>query len=135
VQSARRTTLTPAAESGLYSGEGAVVEAIGRALGALRDAERLDPTLANTRGLVESALAELEEAGASLGRYVQTLTPEPARLDGIEERLAQRPRPRRKDASTSTALTPHRAEMTAELDALAGAGAATAALKQAAPAP
>jgi DNA repair protein RecN (Recombination protein N) len=132
VHSERLTTLTTAAEAGLYSGEGAVVEAIGRALGGLRDAEKLDPTLASTRGLVESALAELEEAGAALGRYVQTLTPEPARLDGIEERLAQLARLRRKYAATIPDLIRRRDELTAELAALEGDDAEITALEEAA---
>jgi hypothetical protein len=38
-------------------------------VGSLREAERLDGGLEPVRVLIEQALAELEEAGAQLGRY------------------------------------------------------------------
>src|SRR6059036_540043 len=66
---ARARADAEAAGEGLYSGEGAVIDVLGRALVALREAAGLDPGLASTRALLESALAEVEEAGESLGRY------------------------------------------------------------------
>src|SRR5437667_316485 len=88
--------LATGAENAVYSGEGAAIETIGRALGAVREAIGLDPSLDPIRGLLEAALAELEEAGSELGRYVRELAPDPTRLEAIEERLAQLARLRRK---------------------------------------
>src|SRR5205085_8176027 len=89
VHAERLTALATGAEEALYSAEGAVIDTLGRALGAVREAVRLDATLEPTRALLESALAELEEAGSSIGGYVRDLQPEQARLEAIEERLAQ----------------------------------------------
>src|SRR5207247_7661997 len=63
VHAERLAVLATGAEEGLYSGEGAVIDVLGRALVALREAAGLDPGLASTRALLESALAEVEEAG------------------------------------------------------------------------
>src|SRR5882724_517191 len=59
VHAERLAVLATGAEEGLYSGEGAVVEVLGRALAALREAAGLDASLAPVRALLESALAEL----------------------------------------------------------------------------
>src|SRR5207237_256815 len=75
VHAERLTALATGAEEALYSAEGAVIDTLGRALGAVREAVRLDATLEPTRALLESALAELEEAGSGLGRYVRDLRP------------------------------------------------------------
>src|SRR5579885_1141278 len=81
-------TLVGGAEAGLYSGEGAAVDAIGRGLAALREAERLDATLASARTLLEAAMAEVQDVGATLGRYLRDLAPDGERLDAVETRLA-----------------------------------------------
>jgi DNA repair protein RecN (Recombination protein N) len=84
----RLWSLAGSAEAATYSGEASAVDTLGRALGSLREAERLDPDLAPTRTLVETALAELEEAGAELGRYLRALAPDPARLETAVGRIA-----------------------------------------------
>src|SRR4029079_15707770 len=73
--------LTGGAEAGVYSGEGSAVDTLGRALAALREAERLAPEVGTMRGLLDDALAQLEEVGGQLGHYVRTLAPDPARLE------------------------------------------------------
>lgn len=83
----RLGTLAGAAERGLYSGEGAAVDAIGKALAALREAERVDGGVERIRSLLETIQAELEEAGGELGRYLRGLAPDPGRLAEVEERL------------------------------------------------
>lgn len=80
--------LVGAAERGLYSADGAAVEAIGRAAAALREAERLDPALRGPREMLESVQAELEDVSGGLGRYLRALAPDPARLASVEDRLA-----------------------------------------------
>src|SRR5262249_54793359 len=93
-------TLVNSAESSVYSGDSAAVESIGRALTIIREAERIDDGLAGPRVLLESALAELEEASGALSRYARTLRPDPARLDAIDDRLGELSRLKRKYGGT-----------------------------------
>src|SRR6266849_1629902 len=90
------------------------------ALAAVREAAGLDAGLGATRTLLESALAELEEAGQNLGRYARELTPDGNRLEAVDERLAQLARLKRKYAGTVEDLIRRRDELVAELDQLAG---------------
>lgn len=123
--------LVGAAEQGLYSADGAAVEAVGRALAALREAERLDPALAGCREALETLQAELEEVSGGLGRYLRGLTPDPARLAWIEDRLALLARlVRRHDAETADALIGVRDALAAELAGHADAQEALAGLRR-----
>ena len=117
----RLATLVTVAEQAIYSGEGAVVEGLGRALGTVRDAERLDPGLGKVRTLLEATLAELEEAGTQLGKYLQSVSPDPERLEQVEDRLAELARLKRKYGGTVDELMRRRDELAAELQ-LAGGG-------------
>jgi DNA repair protein RecN (Recombination protein N) len=108
-------TLVNAAESSVYSGDGAAVESIGRALTIVREAERIDEELAGPRVLLESALAELEEASGALSRYARTLHPDASRLDAIEDRLAELARLKRKYGGTIEELIARRDELTRDL--------------------
>src|SRR5947199_144988 len=94
----------------------------GRLLAALREAAGLDASLAPVRALLESALAELEEAGQSLGRYARELTPDASRLEVVEERLAQLARLKRKFAGTVEDLIRRRDELAAELHGIESGG-------------
>src|SRR5437867_11430021 len=125
----RLATLATGAEEGLYSGEGAVVEVLGRALAAVREAAGLDASLEPARALLASALAELEEAGQSLGRYARELTPDASRLEAVEERLAQLARLKREYAGTVEELIGRRDELVAEVAGVAGGGEAIAELE------
>ena len=108
------------AEGGLYSGETAATDVLGRALSALREAERVDPILSNARGLVEAALAEIEEAGALLGRYSRALAVDPERLDLVESRLADIVRLKRKYGGSVEAIIRRRDELRADLTDIEG---------------
>jgi DNA repair protein RecN (Recombination protein N) len=110
-------TLVNSAESSVYSGDSAAVESIGRALTIIREAERFDDGLAGPRVLLESALAELEEASGALSRYARTLHPDPHRLDAIDERLAELSRLKRKYGGTIQDIIARRDELQRELDA------------------
>ena len=92
-----------------------VNDALGRAVGSLREAGRLDDSLAPIRTLVEQALAELEEAGEQLGRYVRTLAPDPARLEIVERRLAELARLQKKYGGSPEHLIARRDEIAREL--------------------
>jgi len=126
VHAERLAALATGAEESLYSGEGAVTEVLGRALAALREAAGLDASLAPVRALLESALAELEEAGQSLGRYARELTPDASRLEAVEERLTQLARLKRKFAGTVEDLIRRRDELAAELHGVESGGEALA---------
>jgi DNA repair protein RecN (Recombination protein N) len=132
VHAERLAVLATGAEEGIYSGEGAVIEVLGRALVALREAAGLDASLEPVRALLESSLAELEEAGQSLGRYARELTPDASRLEAVEERLAQLARLKRKFAGTVEDLIRRRDELMAEADSVAGGGEAMVELEAAA---
>jgi DNA repair protein RecN (Recombination protein N) len=110
--------LAGAAEQAIYSEDGAVVERLGRALGHLRDAEKLDAALGGPRALLESALAELEDAGRSLGRYLHDLAADPANLAIIEDRLAEIARLKRKYGGALDDVLRKRDEIDNELAAL-----------------
>jgi DNA repair protein RecN (Recombination protein N) len=110
-------TLVNAAEASVYSGDSAAVESIGRALTIIREAERIDDGLAGPRVLLESALAELEEASGALSRYSRTLHPDPVRLDLIDERLAEISRLKRKHGGTIDDLIAKRDQLTRDLEA------------------
>ncbi len=110
-------TLVNSAESSVYSGDSAAVESIGRALTIIREAERIDDGLAGPRVLLESALAELEEASGALSRYARTLRPDPTRLDAIDDRLNELSRLKRKYGGTIADLIARRDELGRELDA------------------
>jgi DNA repair protein RecN (Recombination protein N) len=113
-------TLVNAAEASVYSGDSAAVESIGRALTIIREAERVDEQLSGPRVLLESALAELEEASGALSRYARTLRPDPNRLDAIDDRLAELSRLKRKYGGTLEALVAKRDELSRDLAAVEG---------------
>jgi DNA repair protein RecN (Recombination protein N) len=123
----RLASLAASAEAGLYSGEGAAVEAVGRARAALREAEQLDPGLESIRALVETALAELEEAGSMLGRYGAQTQLDPERLDVVERRLAELARLRRKYDGSVDDLVRRRDEMAATISQASASDGAPAA--------
>jgi len=117
----RLGNLVGSAESGVYSGEASAVDVLGRALASLREAERLDPGLESMRALIEQSLAELEDAGAQLGRYSRTLAPDPPRLESVERRLAELGRLQKKYGGSVDDLVARRESLAAEL-ALASEG-------------
>jgi DNA repair protein RecN (Recombination protein N) len=115
IHAERLAQLGSQAEGEIYSGETAAVGAAGRALTALREAERLDPALEPTRKLVEAVVAELEEAGGALRRYTEDVTRDPERLERVEDRLALLARLRRKYGGTADELIRRRDELAADL--------------------
>src|SRR5581483_2014129 len=132
VHAERLASLVTGAEDAVYSGETSAIGTLGRALVAVREAERFDPALDGMRLLLEGALAELEEAGSGLGRYLRELAPEPTRLEAVEERLAELARLRRKYAGTIEDLIRRRDELAAEIATLDRGGEGVAELQAAA---
>ena len=74
-------------ESLVLGQDGSAGELMGRALGLLLEAAKLDAELSPVVTSLGSALAEVEEAGRVLSRYGAKLEADPARLEDVEERL------------------------------------------------
>jgi DNA repair protein RecN (Recombination protein N) len=73
----------------LYEGENALVGRLGRYHGRLRELAAIDDGLQPAAELLESALAQLEEANAGLRRYADRVHFEPGALEKLEDRLAE----------------------------------------------
>jgi len=70
----------------LYAGEDAVTERLGELRRTLDHLIRIDPTQAEARDLLESALYTLDELGRRMGEYAARIEHDPARLDEIRRR-------------------------------------------------
>ncbi len=80
----------------LYSGESAVVDALGRAQARLKEVAALDPALREPLALLESAEASVSEAARWLRTYAERAEADPAQLEMLETRLEQLNRIKRK---------------------------------------
>src|ERR1700722_12035704 len=116
------------AEQSLYGGEGAAIDAIGRATARLAEAVAIDPKLGAALELISSAHANLEEAARTLAAYAARIEADPKRLEEIENRLQEIARLKRKYGGTTEsaieALERSRREI-AELEAVGESRAAT----------
>jgi DNA repair protein RecN (Recombination protein N) len=75
------------AEELIASGDGAAVEALGRALRLVEEAERIDPSLEGVRMALVTAKTELDEAARRLSRGLGEIDADPRRLEEVDERL------------------------------------------------
>jgi DNA repair protein RecN (Recombination protein N) len=80
----------------LYEGDAAIVGALSKYTGRLRELANIDANLKPTLELLESALAQLQEAAAGLRRYAERVHFDPRALEQIEDRLAEIQRLKRK---------------------------------------
>jgi DNA repair protein RecN (Recombination protein N) len=80
----------------LYEGDAAIVGALGKYTARLRELANIDAKLKPTVELLESALAQLQEAAAALRRYAEKVHVDPRGLEQIEDRLAEIQRLKRK---------------------------------------
>jgi DNA repair protein RecN (Recombination protein N) len=80
----------------LYEGDSALMSRLGRYGSKLRELASIDDGLRPTVELLESALAQLEEANAGLRRYAERVHFEPGALEQLEDRLAEIHRLKRK---------------------------------------
>jgi DNA repair protein RecN (Recombination protein N) len=107
--------VTRAAETALYSGEGSAASLLSQTITGLERMVDADPTLAPFIAQLESARAEVEDAGAELGHYGRSIRWEPHRLEESEERLRDLRRLRRKYGSTIEAVIERFEAIRAEL--------------------
>ncbi|MFN0179456.1 MAG: DNA repair protein RecN [Gemmatimonadales bacterium] len=96
-------------------GEGALA-ALHEADRALGQLERIDPTAADWRGLVEAGYAALEELARSAERYAQSIEDDPTRLAELNARRTILDRLCQKYGGSVAAVLSARAEAAAELD-------------------
>jgi DNA repair protein RecN (Recombination protein N) len=80
----------------LYEGEDALASRLGRYIARLRDWARIDPGLSVSVGLLDSALAQMEEAASLLRKQGDRFQFDPEELERLEERLAEIQRLKRK---------------------------------------
>ncbi len=80
----------------LYEGENALVSRLGKYASKLRDLTGVDESLRPTSELIESSLAQLQEAASDLRRYADRIHFEPDALERLEDRLAEIQRLKRK---------------------------------------
>jgi DNA repair protein RecN (Recombination protein N) len=102
----------------LYEGENALVSRLGRYGSKLRELANIDDGLQPNVELLESALAQLEEANAGLRRYAERVHFEPGALEQVEDRLAEIHRLKRKYNGTVEEILRMQAEAVRELQAL-----------------
>ena len=80
----------------LYEGDAALVGRLGKYATKLRELAAIDPNLQATEELIQSSLAQLQEAAAQLRRYAERVHFDPRALEQLEDRLAEIQRLKRK---------------------------------------
>ncbi len=114
-------------EAQLYSGDAAVVDAIGRLAARLAELAAIAPALAAAGELIDTARVQLEEAANELRAAADRLHADPERLEAVEERVQVLARLSRKHGVASDALPALCAALAADLGALESHAAAAAA--------
>jgi len=107
--------LIGAALERLAEGDQPAVDGLAAAARALEQAAALDPSLAETRPLVEEARIAAGEAARALTDYAAGLDADPARLEALEARRDQLAHLARKYHRDLAGLMAYRAELAAEL--------------------
>jgi DNA repair protein RecN (Recombination protein N) len=80
----------------LYEGDAAIVGGLSKYTVRLRELANIDHNLQPTVELLESSLAQLQEAAAELRRYAERVHFDPRALEQLEDRLAEIQRLKRK---------------------------------------
>jgi len=80
----------------LYEGDAALVSGLSKYTVRLRELAIIDPNLKPTVDLLESSLAQLQEAAAQLRHYAERVHFDPRALEQVEDRLAEIQRLKRK---------------------------------------
>lgn len=75
------------ADRAIYSDTGSIVERLGSVVKSLKDASLLDDKIVQTVEAVETTLAQLEDVGAFLRDYSQTIEADPEAIEHVGGRL------------------------------------------------
>ncbi len=103
----------------LYEGDEAVAGRLGRYVARLKELARIDGGLGAAVELLDSALAQMQEAAAFLRRHAGHLHFEPAAQAELEERLAEIARLKRKYQGSIEEILKHGEKVAEELKGLA----------------
>src|SRR5262245_29721358 len=116
----------------LYDGESSALARLAEGRRAAREVARYDPVLADGLGRVESARSEIEEIAYRLRDFVERLTPDPERLQAVDDRLQLLESLQRKYApgGDEGAILAYRGTAAAELVQLTGGGESVADLER-----
>jgi DNA repair protein RecN (Recombination protein N) len=111
------------AASQLYEDdETALLSLLQRTVRELQELQEIDPALAPTNELLETAAIQLREAAGELRHYVDALDNDPERLYTVEQRLAAIHELARKHRVDAEQLPPLLAQLQQELEELESAG-------------
>lgn len=102
----------------LYEGEGALVGRLSKYAVRLRDLAAVDPNLQPTVELIDSSVAQLQEAAVQLRRYADRAHFDPGALERVEDRLAEIQRLKRKYKAEVEDMLRLRDEITLSLQQL-----------------
>jgi len=102
----------------LYEGQEALVSRLGKYASKLRELTGIDEALKSAMELLDSSLAQLQEAAAELRRYADRIHFEPGALEQLEDRLADIHRLKRKYHGSVEDILRLHAETDAALQAL-----------------
>jgi DNA repair protein RecN (Recombination protein N) len=117
----RLQEITRHAAERLYEGEAPICDELARLGAEIDQAAAIDGALLAHARVVESARAELTDAGRALARYAEGVEARPERLAEVEERAFRLQKLLAKHGPTTTELLAHRRSVAAELAALATA--------------
>ncbi len=115
----------------LYEGEDAVVGRLGRVLARLKELAGIDNTLNNPVELINSSLAQLEEATSALRHYTDRVEFDSQALEQLEDRLAEINRLKRKYSGSVEDILKIRERVEQDLAALDRGGEEIGGLEQA----
>jgi DNA repair protein RecN (Recombination protein N) len=105
----------------LYGGEDALSDRLGEARAVLDRLTRLDPSLGDLAGGLETAYHQVVEVGRSLGRYAEHVEQDPGRLEALRRRQEVLFRLKRKYGPTLADVVETGRRVRAELAELEGA--------------
>ena len=117
-------------EQVLATEDDALTDRLGRIANQVRDCARIDDSLSGVLDLLHSGLAQVEEAALVLRQYGDRLTPNPERLDEIENRLALLSRLKRKYGDSVEAVLDQYDSLSQELSRLDDSEESLSALQQ-----
>jgi DNA repair protein RecN (Recombination protein N) len=118
-----------AASAALGGGEGGAMERLAEARRAVRELERLDPSVCDWTAGLETAFVELQELETALAGYVEALDLDPAEFAALEERVGLIEGLKRKYGPSLADVLEHRETAAARLDAIENRGERLAVLE------
>ena len=114
----RLKELTETAYALLYEADGACTDSLAKVLGKLRDMQAVDPSIADTLSLVESAMPLLEDAAIALRVFKDKYNLDPERIDEVQNRLDLIKRLQRKYGESIEAILDYKIAAAEELGSL-----------------